>query len=122
MNSAAQPSAARLCRSWRRASRHGGEPARTGGEMDSPPASSVPAAPAAVVISLDPELVDEHVELLAELVVADPLGEEVDQFGGEDRYDRGLLHDGLVDVAPLLVGLRLVGLAEFQRGSYRRVD
>src|SRR5947207_1994551 len=99
--------AARLRSSSRAAFRHGPGDAPAGGATSAPPASVTTA-----IRSLDPELVDQHVELLAELVVADPLGDEVDELRGEDRHDRRLGHDGLVDGAPLLVGAGAVGLAE----------
>src|SRR5262249_31595274 len=60
---------------------------------------------------LHPELADEHVVLPGELVVADPLRDEVDQLRSEERGPWRLRHDLLIGHPPLLVRSRLVGLA-----------
>src|SRR5262245_53168950 len=72
----ALPIAARSRTSLPSATRQGPSPPRPGGAASASPGS----ATTAIGCSLHPQLADQHVELFAELVVADPLRHEVDQF------------------------------------------
>src|SRR5262245_50307756 len=97
--------AARLRVSWVRELRHGPDVPGTGGTAAGSPASGAPGSLATTVMvgSFHPKLADQHVELLAELVVADLGRNEVDVLRVEQWDERGLLHDRLVDLPPLSV-------------------
>src|SRR4051812_10305166 len=116
--------AARLRSSRRRASRHG-LAATTAGSAASEAATSPTTAPLTQPPGerlLDPGLVDEPVELLAEREVADALRHEVDVPRREERRHRRLVGDLLVDLRPQLIRCRLVRHAESQRLVHLRVD
>src|SRR5438876_8512038 len=70
----------------------------------------------------DPELVDQHPELRAVLVIADALREEVGQLRRDQRYPRRSI-DGLrVDTLPQLARRLGIRRLHAQRPAHRAVD
>src|SRR4051794_17708622 len=120
-NTASETIATRSRRNVAIAVRQGPAEALTDGAADAP-ASDATETSVVTVGSLHPELVDEHVELLAELVVADSLRGEVDQLGGDERCHGGLCHHRLVDLAPQLVRLVHAGPLGLQSLLHLGVD
>src|SRR3954468_14123960 len=120
-NTASENIATRSRRNVPSAVRQGPGEASTDGAADGP-ASDGTETSVVTAGSLHPELVDEHVELLAELVVADPLRGEVDQLRRDQRCHGSLLHHRLVNLAPQRVRLVHAGPLGLQGLLHLAVD